>query len=162
MELIEHTKIWVNGEVFQGKIMMAMGIALLIAWIAIFRSEHTILKGTIIPGALMLVVFLGYGGMQTFFRPTHVDKVVKLHTESPEKALDQEIKKAVKDEKAYRTLKPIWAGLIVLSVILYFVFPTDYLKGLSLGLIALFFTLVMLDTVLHYRLEVYHEALKGL
>lgn len=159
MNLLEHTKVWVSGEVLQGKIMVVMGIALLIAWIAILRSEHSLLKGSIIPIALMLVVLLGYGGMQVLVRPTHVQKVSTLYAESPEKALEQEVQKANKDNKAYSTLKPIWAILIVLSLVLYFVFPTDYIKGLSIGLAALFLSLLILDTILQHRLGIYVEGM---
>jgi len=161
MDLLEHTKIWVNGEVFQGKIMMGMGIALLIGWFAIFKSEHTLLKGSLIPLALVLVVLLGYGSMQAFYRPTHLQKVSNLYAGSPEKALEQEVQKAQKDEKAYKTLKPIWAVLIGLFLVLYFVFPSPYWKGMFLGFATLFLSLLVLDTVLHYRLDIYHQALKG-
>ena len=163
MELIQHTENWVSGEVFQGKVMLAIGIACLIAWIAIFRSEHTILKGTLIPMALMLVVFLGYGGMQAIVRPKHTAKLQQLMEQNGvEEALKHETEYLKGGDKAYSTLKPIWAALIILSVVLYFVFKTDYLKGLSIGLMALFLTLVVLDTTLQYRLSKYLNAIQSL
>ena len=163
MELLEHTKLWVNGEVFQGKIMMGIGIVVLLAWIAIFRSEHTILNGTLIPMALMLVVFLGYGGMQVIVRPNHTAKLQEITTQKGvEEALKHETEYLKRGDKAYSTLKPIWAALIILSVVLYFVVKTDYLKGLSIGLMALFLTLVVLDTTLQYRLSKYLSSLQSL
>jgi len=64
MELIDYTIAWVKGEVFQGKIMLAISILLLFGGIAILKSEHEILKGTLIPLGFILLIFFGYGGFQ--------------------------------------------------------------------------------------------------
>lgn len=70
MNLLEHTTTWVNGEVLQGKIMLGLGILLLGATIAIFKSEHELLKGSLIPlGLLTLMLcssFRFLGGHRTF------------------------------------------------------------------------------------------------
>ena len=39
MELIDYTIAWVKGEVFQGKIMLAIGILLLFGGIAILKKQ---------------------------------------------------------------------------------------------------------------------------
>ena len=162
MELIDYTNNWVRGEVFQGKVMIGLGILILVAGISIFRSDHEFLRGMLIPLGLILLILIGYGGMQVVVRPNHVEKVQTLMEQSEEKAIDQEYQKAVKDNKAYSTLKPVWAVLIVVSVVLYFIFSTLYLKGLSIGIMGLFMTLLTLDSILQYRLDIYFTALKEL
>ena len=71
MELIDHTTTWAKGDIFQGRIMFAIGIAAVIAAIAILKSNHEFMRGMLIPLALLVVVCGGYGGFLAFGRPTH-------------------------------------------------------------------------------------------
>lgn len=162
MNMLDYTNAWVKGEVFQGKIMLVIGVILLIAAIAIFRSDNTLLRGTLIPLGLMLLIFFGYGGLQTFSRPAHINKVTEVYNENPDKAIEQEVVKAKKDNKLYRNLKMVWVILIALAAILYIFVSTDYFKGLSIGLVALFLTTLTVDSILHYRLKIYLEHIEKL
>jgi len=159
MNLLSNTKAWVNGEVLQGKIMVAIGILVLIAFIAVMRSQQPFLKGMLIPMGLLLVVTLGYGGFQIFGRPAHLMKVEQVYQDDPKNAQSMEYKKAVKDDKAYTTAKKVWPFLIVFSALCCYILVSPYLKGLSAGLIGLFLTTLIVDTILHHRLLVYLEYL---
>lgn len=162
MNLLDYTTTWIKGEVLQGKIMLAIGVIMLVGAIAIFRSDNTLLRGTLIPMGLILLIFFGYGGFQTFNRPTHIKKVTELFQENPAQAVEQEIAKAEKDHRNYSTLKVVWVVLIVLAAILYVFVSKDYFKGLSIGLIALFLTTLTVDSILHFRLKIYLEQLEKL
>lgn len=162
MEIIKHTTEWVNGEVLQGKIMVGIAVLLLVAWIAIFKSQHEMLRGALIPLGLMVVALGGYGSYQVVSRPNHVAKVQELAQSNPLEALQAEEAKAAKDHKAYSNLKIVWMALIVVSVILNFLWKADFSKGLGMGLIALFLTLLALDSTLHHRLQHYMSALSQL
>ncbi len=159
MELIKYTSEWVKGEIFQGKIMLIIAILFLFASIAILKSNHEILRGTLIPLGVIILLLLGYGGFQTFGRQSYMTKVTTVYKESPEKTIKQEYDKALKDGKIYKILKIVWTILIVISVIVYFVFSKDYFKGFAIGLIELFLITLIVDSMLHYRLEIY---LKGI
>ncbi|KXX66825.1 hypothetical protein [Flammeovirga sp. SJP92] len=161
MKLLEYTTIWTKGDIYQGKVMLCIGILLLIAALLILRSHHELLKGMLIPLSLALTLLLGYGGYLTFTRNTHFTNVEAVYKESPAKAIEQEFEKAQKDHDAYSKLKPIWAILMVVSLLSFFIFKTDYLKGVSLGFVALFFIALMVDTTLHYRLKPYYETLSN-
>lgn len=161
MELLDYTTEWVKGEVFQGRIMLFVGILLSISGWMIFKSEHDVLKGTLIPIALMLLVFLGYGGFVAFSRPGHLEKVKTTYAESPVKALEMEQEKALRDHAAYSRLKPIWVVLIAVAAILYFL-GGEYLKGLSIGLIGMFLSVLIVDTTLHHRLGFYKAGIEKL
>ena len=161
MDLIQHTTNWVKGEVFQGKIMLGIGIVFLIAFLMIIKNQHELLQGMLIPLALMLLIFFSYGGYQILVRPTHIDKVRKIHQENPQKAQKKEYDKAMKDHQIYSVLKKVWAVLIMLLVIAFFFVSSNYLKGLSIGFIGLFLTTLILDSILHYRLLNYLQFLKG-
>ena len=162
MELIDYTSAWVKGEVFQGKIMLTIGILLLICGIYIFKGDNDLLRGTLIPLGLILTLLLGYGGFQTFGRPGHIKKVTSMLSENPSTALAQEHEKATKDDKTYSLLKVVWIVLIIISAGFYLLVSQDYFKGLAIGFLALFLTTLIVDSVLHYRLSIYLEGLVDL
>lgn len=158
-DLITHTTQWAKGDLLQGRIMFAIGLLLLIAAIAILRSNHDFLKGTLIPLGLLLIVLVGYGGFLAFTRGGHIQKVETLAQSSPAEAVKTELEKANRDHKAYSMAKKIWPVLIILVAGLYYVLPTDFLKGLSVGFIGLFLALIFVDVLLHHRLTPYRDAL---
>ena len=162
MNLIDYTTTWVKGEILQGKIMIIIGVILLIAMIAIFKGENTILRGTLIPLCLVLLALFGYGGFQVTSRPSHIVKVSEIYDKTPDVAIEQEYSKAQKDDKTYRTLKVIWVILIAVVALLYLLFSTNYLKGLSIGLIILFLTTLIIDSTLHQRLSIYKSNIEAL
>jgi hypothetical protein len=162
MNLLDYTNTWVKGEVFQGKVMLVIGVIVLIAAIAILRSDNSLLRGTLFPLGFIILIFFGYGGFQTFSRPSHINKVTEVYNENPEKAIEQELAKAQKDDRSYRNLKIVWSILIVLASLLFIIFSKDYFKGVSTGLIALFLTTLVVDSTLHYRLKIYLEQLQKL
>ena len=128
----------------------------------IIRSEHEILRGTLIPIGLMLVLFLGYGSVLAFTRQGHLKKAEATYADQPQKALELELKKANRDNNAYTSFKPVWVILIIVSAGLYFLFSSHHLKGLSVGLIGMFLSVLVVDLCLHYRLSFYLKGLNEL
>jgi len=159
MELIQYTSEWVKGEVNQGKIMLILGVVLLIISFFIFKNTNEILRGMLIPFGLILLMFFGYGGYQIFSSPNKLTKVTESYKENAKDTIQNEYEYAQKGDKTFSLLKPIWALLIVAAVALYFIVSKDYFKGLAIGLIALFLTILIVDSILHYRLKTY---LKGI
>ncbi len=160
MEFIDYTTNWVKGEVFQGKVMLFIGALVLIAGVAILRGDNSFLRGMLIPMGLVAFALIGYGGFQVVGRPAHLDKVSKIYQESPQKAVEQEYKKAKKDDKTYKNLRVVWAILIIVSAVLYLVVSKDYHKGLSVGLVGMFLSTLLLDSTLHNRLTIYLEGIE--
>ncbi|MBC8181575.1 hypothetical protein H8E88_10675 [candidate division KSB1 bacterium] len=159
MELLKYITEWIKGEVFQGKVMIAIGVMLLIGGIMILKNGNELLSGTTIPLAFILLIFFGYGGFMAFGRPAHLDKVTVAINTNEADTIKMEAEKAQKDHRMYSILKIIWSILIVVAVGLYFIFTKDYYKGLAIGLIALFFATLVVDTVLHHRLKIYQQGI---
>lgn len=159
MELLKYTTDWIKGEVFQGMVMIAIGVMVLIGGILILKNGNELLRGTTIPLAFILLIFLGYGGFMAFGRPAHLEKVTVAINTNEAAAIKMEAEKAQKDHKLYSMLKIVWGVFIVIAVGLYFIFTKDYYKGLAIGLIALFFTTLVVDTLLHNRLKIYQHGI---
>lgn len=162
MNLIDHTTNWVNGEVAQGKIMLGLGIPVLIGAIMIFRSNHEFLRGSLIPLGLAVSVLCGYGGFQVFGRPPHIKVVAELEAENLSAAKEKELTKSLKDDRIYGMAKKLWAVLIIICALAFFLVSSEYFQGLAVGFMLLFVTMMFVDATLHHRLKVYLDALNQL
>ena len=146
MDFIEYMNNWVKSEVTQGRIMVGIGVLLLVALFFIFRGQHELLKGAMIPLGLLTVVLIGYGGYILYSRPAHAKTSIALYQESKVEAIEKEKEKHINDNKAGKTLmKFVYPGLMILSAIALFFIPSPYFKGLALGFVVLFASTFVID-----------------
>jgi len=82
MDFIEYSTQWVKSEVLQGRIMVGIGILLLFAFIATMRNGNEMMRGSLIPMALLLLVLLGYGSYILYSRPAHSKQSIELYDAS--------------------------------------------------------------------------------
>ncbi len=162
MEIITHTTQWVNGEVLQGKITIALSIIFAIALLYFFNLQQSFQKGMIIHISLYLLVLLGYGLFQVTQRPAHIETVSQGMQTNPQETIRAELEKAQKDSKTYATVKMVWVVMIVVLAILFFMIKNDFWKGLTLGSILFFAGMFIFDSFLHQRLKPYLSALESL
>jgi hypothetical protein len=162
MDLIKHTANWANGDAFQGKLMLAVGVVTLISVILIVRGENPILKGMLIPLGLIVLIGLGYGGFLSFSRPGHLVEVQKMYQNNPQQVISQELVKAERDNKNYTMIKKIWPILIAIAALLLYFLHGDYARGILIGLLMVFVFGLILDTFLHQRLQPYLNVLQEL
>ena len=116
----------------------------------------------ILPFVLLQLVLLGYGGFQMMMRPKHIEKVSIGMQNQPKETLKNEKEKAQNDDKVYAKLKPIWAVLFVVSLVLFFVLKNDFWRGMSFGFMIWFSVAFIFDTFLHQRLKIYLSSLEQL
>lgn len=157
MELLKQTETWVQGEITQGRVMIVIGILLLIAGFFIWKGNDDLLKGVLIPLGLVVLLMLGVGIGLPLARKKQLAKVEIAVNENVKMAIEQEDKRMDYDKNAYRKYFISWSVLILISLILFFVFKSDYYKGLSLGLVFLGLSLFTIDATLQHRSAAYHE-----
>src|SRR5215469_2629031 len=121
MDFIKHLHVWVIGETAQGRVMVVAGVLLLIAALLIFRSENVLLRGMMIPLALLVAMNLGYGYVLVS-RPRTSLKTEVAYRQSQTQTVERELNKATNDEKYYKSARPAWAVLTALSALLFFFF----------------------------------------
>ena len=162
MDFSKQLQIWANGDASQGRIMVIAGVILSIAAIMILRGDNPVLKGMLIPMGLVILVNLGYGGFLSYSRPQHITKTQELYAQKSSDTVAKELAKAETDNRNYTVIKPVWATVMVIALILYFVVTKDYYKGLSMGLMGLALFGFLLDTFLHANLKPYLNLLRQL
>ena len=146
MDFIEYANNWAKSEVTQGRIMIAIGILLLFAFFWIFRSQHELLKGALIPMGLLILILIGYGSYILNSRPAHASQSISLYQQSKVEAIEKEKIKHINDNKAGKTLmKYVYPGLILLGAISLFFITSAYYKGMALGFILLLASTYIMD-----------------
>lgn len=146
MEFIEYANEWAKNEVYQGKIMIAIGIVLAIAFILICRNDNEFLRGMLIPLGLLLAILLGYGSYILYSRPAHAKEIITIYKTSPEEAVKLEIAKHEKDNKAGKLLIRIYPILTVISIVLLFFASSLHYRGMALGSTLLFVSAFLIDS----------------
>lgn len=146
MDFIEYINGWVKSEVTQGRIMIGIGIVLLFILYSIFRSQNELLKGTLIPLCLLLLVLIGYGGYILNSRPAHAKESISLYEQSKEEAIEKEKTKHINDNKTGKTLlRFVYPILMLVSVLILLFVPSVYFKGMALGFVFLFVSTYIID-----------------
>ncbi len=162
MDFIQQLQLWEKGELLQGKIMIDLGILFLIGFIAIFRSQNELLRGSLIPLALLLLILIGYGGYILYSRPAHIKQSIVLYEQSEEEAIKKEIEKHTNDNKAGKTLiKYVYPILIILSALTLLFISNTYYKGMAIGFILLFSATYIIDNGFVSRSETVIEFLRS-
>ena len=134
MDFIEYTQNWAKSEVVQGRIMIGVGLVLLIGFIGILRSNHELLRGSVIPLGILIAIFIGYGGFILYSRPAHAKESIELYKKSKTDALEKEKEKHISDNKAGNILlKFVYPGIILFGLILLIIASTPHFKGMGLG-----------------------------
>lgn len=125
--------------------MIAIGIFLSVAFIAIYRSENQLLRGSLIPLGLLLAILLGYGSFILYSRPAHAKEIIQLYQKNPKEAVKQETTKHINDNKAGKLLIKVYPILMLLSVIALIFVSSPYYKGMALGFVLLFISTFVID-----------------
>ena len=162
MEFTNFTNDWAKSEVFQGKMMIGIGIFLSIVFVAILRSDNTLLKGGLIPFSLLLAILLGYGSYMLYSRPAHAQEIIRLYQKSPDKAIKQERAKHINDNKTGKVLICVYPLLMLVSIVALIFVSTPHYKGMAVGFALLFISMFVIDNGFVSRSESFLSFLKEL
>lgn len=162
MDLITHTTQWVKGEIIQGRIGFGIGILIAIAFLSFANFQQSFYKGMILPFVVLQLILLGYSSYQMVMRPKHIATIEHSLSVSSQDSINSELEKSQKEDKLFSILRPTWAVLFLISLILFFLLANIFFKGMSLGFIVFFIVAYTYDTLLHLRLKTYLLALQNL
>lgn len=160
MDFIQQLQTWAKGDVLQGKIMLGAGVVLLISLIGIFRGESEVLRGSLIPLGLALVVLIGYGSYVIFSRQGHVQEISILYEKTPIEAIGLEINKQQKDYDSCKTLMKVYPLLMLIAVLGVIFLPSMHYKGMAMGFLLLFITAFLIDSNFASRSYPFLESLR--
>ncbi|MEM6800435.1 MAG: hypothetical protein AAF696_03470, partial [Bacteroidota bacterium] len=122
-----------------------------------------LLKGTLIPLSLLVLVLIGYGGYILYSRPAHARESITLYQSAETEAIAKEKEKHINDNKSGKNLMQfVYPGLILLSVIALFFISSPYYKGMALGVILLSVSTYIIDNGFVSRSDAFIDFLDKL
>lgn len=155
-------QIWLKGELLQGKAMIIIGLVLLLAVIAIFRSHNELLQGAILPLGLLVLVLIGYGGYILQSRPAHVLKSEALYKTSPSEAITREVKKHTSDNQIGNTLLKVYPSLVIVTIVALMLLSSAFHQGMALGFTLMLLAALIIDNGFVSRSDVVIKAISKL
>ncbi|MEM1215132.1 MAG: hypothetical protein AAGJ82_05585 [Bacteroidota bacterium] len=163
MDFIVYSNTWAQREVTQGRIMIGVGIILLFVLYSIFRSQNELLKGSLLPLSLLLVILVGYGSYILYSRPAHSKKSIALYEQAKTEAIEQEKFKHINDNKAGKALmRYVYPSLIILAALALLLISTPYYRGMAVGFILLFASTYIIDNGFVSRSDAFLVFLDGI
>lgn len=156
MNFIQATQNWTQGDIIQGKWMIGIAVFIILP-ISVFliKSIQPLQKGMLIPISLLFLMNVGYGGYLLYSKQKCAEQRTTQFQINAEQTLKTEITKINAANKSYSFTKYAWAGLLIVSVVSFFIFNKEYFQGLSLGFTIMFLGMFLIDSFLHNRLELY-------
>jgi len=162
MDFVEYANSWARSEVTQGQIMIGFGVLLVVSIVGILKSEVELLRGTLLPLGLFVVLLIGYGAFILYSRPAHAKQSITLYQKSTSEAIEREIDKHVNDNKAGNMLMKIYPILAILALTGVMFIPSPYYKGMCLGFAVLFIGIYFIDNGFVTRSDAFLEFLDKL
>lgn len=156
MDFIPHLQTWTKADISQGKWMIGIAIFILLPLcILLIKTNNSLQKGMLIPLCLLFLMNVGYGSYLLISKPKYVTERTAQVQLNAEETIKNEVAKIKAEDKSYTMTKYTWAGLLILSVVCFFVFNKDYFQGLSLGFAIMFLGMLLIDIFLHHQLKLY-------
>lgn len=156
MDLIQHLQTYTKEDISQGKWMIAISILIIFPiCILLIKTSNSLQKGMLIPLGFLFLMNVGYGGYLLVSKPKHLQQTEKSFQIKSKETIENEVAKIKANDKNYTMIKYVWAGLLFVSVICFFVFNKEYFKGLSLGFAIMFMGMLLIDAFLHHSLKLY-------
>ncbi|SDF64582.1 hypothetical protein [Epilithonimonas hungarica] len=156
MDFIQYLQNWTKADINQGKWMIGIAILIILPICILFiQTSNSLQKGMLIPLCLLLLMNISYGSYLLISKSKHAEQTSKSFQLKPKETTENEVAKIKADDKSYTMTKYAWAGLLILSVICFFIFNKDYFRGLSLGFAIMFMGMLVIDVFLHHSLKLY-------
>ncbi|WP_418123755.1 hypothetical protein ACNFU2_03530 [Chryseobacterium sp. PTM-20240506] len=163
MNYIQQLHHWAKGDLLQAKIMLAWAFIFCLPLICYcFKINKIFYKGLIIPLILLVLMLFGYGSYLLITKDKEVQKLEQQYLENQKEIISKEQSRGNANSQSYVVFKTIWGSLLLVSIVIYLLASSMYIKGFSAGCIILFLTLLITDTLFHARLNVYLSLLQEL
>jgi len=159
---MEYSSAWAKSEVLQGRIMILIGFLLLAAFIGILRSEHELLRGSLIPLGIIIFMLAGYGGYILYSRPAHSKASIAIYQASPSEGIEKEKAKHIADNKIGENGLKIYPILAIIAMACLFLNLSDRQQGMAIGFALLFIAMFIMDYGFVSRSNAFLKFLEGL
>lgn len=160
--MLEYTNNWLKGEITQGWVMLIAGILFAIASYYIWKDAAALVRGMLIPVALVTLICLGYGSNLVWGRPAKVKALTTAYQQNAAATVQEETTRLEKESATYAMTTKGWVAVIVIGLLLYLFLSAAYYKGLGIGLLIFGVTALLTDIFLSQRVANYLDQLQNI
>ncbi len=164
---MQNTINWYNGEIFEGKFILAFGIFLILtASLFYFLGNTPTAKALLIPMLIIGIFFSITGANMIRSNVKQKQEVAKKHEQNPKEFLNAEIKRVDDFQYLYPMSIAISLACFLIAIALLYFTQNVNLKAIAISLILFGMAFAVIDyfskeRATIYRATIYYEQLKS-
>lgn len=162
MDIIKLATEWTKDEILASKIFMAFGILFIISCIGLWQyGKADMSKALIYPNLVVGILLLAAGLGFYFSNSTKLSNIEDDYRNNPSLFVQSEIERTEKTMSTYENVAfKVFPAIIILAALIFIFVQSFNWRAISIAVMAFFLILVIMDSLAHNRLKVYHEHLE--
>ncbi|KUJ56960.1 hypothetical protein AR686_04655 [Chryseobacterium aquaticum subsp. greenlandense] len=162
MDIMQNTINWYNGEIFEGKFILAFGIFLILtASLFYFLGNTPTAKALLIPMLIIGIFFSITGANMIRYNGKQKQEVAKKYEQSPKEFINAEIKRVDDFQYLYPMSIAISLACFLIAIALLYFTQNVNLKAIAISLMLFGMVFAVIDYFSKERATIYYEQLKS-
>lgn len=159
---MQNTINWYNGEIFEGKFILAFGIFLILtASLFYFLGNTPTAKALLIPMLIIGIFFSITGANMIRYNGKQKQEVAKKYEQNPKEFINAEIKRVDDFQYLYPMSIAISLACFLIAIALLYFTQNVNLKAIAISLILFGMAFAVIDYFSKERATIYYEQLKS-
>ncbi|WP_165590521.1 manganese efflux pump [Chryseobacterium aquaticum] len=159
---MQNTINWYNGEIFEGKFILAFGIFLILtASLFYFLGNTPTAKALLIPMLIIGIFFSITGANMIRYNGKQKQEVAKKYEQSPKEFINAEIKRVDDFQYLYPMSIAISLACFLIAIALLYFTQNVNLKAIAISLMLFGMVFAVIDYFSKERATIYYEQLKS-
>ncbi|WP_165796739.1 MULTISPECIES: manganese efflux pump [unclassified Chryseobacterium] len=159
---MQNTINWYNGEIFEGKFILAFGLFLILtASLFYFLGNTPTAKALLIPMLVIGIFFSITGANMICSNGKQKQEVAKKYEQSPKEFINAEIKRVDDFQYLYPMSIAISLACFLIAIALLYFTQNVNLKAIAISLILFGMAFAVIDYFSKERATIYYEQLKS-
>lgn len=156
LDFIQHTIAWCKGEVFEGRMILLFGLAMLAVGVALWLNGTTPhAKALVIPALVVSLLSIPTGFNLSRKNARNIEVYQQAYAQNPDQFVQQEKQRTDSFIQWYPYTRWGMGAVTVVGLALLLSSPTG--KAIGLGLILLAFAVLVIDYFSEERAGTYHQ-----
>ena len=157
-DFIQHTIAWGKGEVFEGRMILLFGLAMLAVGVAFWLSGPTPhAKALVIPALVVSLLSIPTGLNLSWKNARNLELYQQAYAQNPDQFVQQEKQRTDNFIQWYPYTRWGMGAVTVVGLALLLVLASPTGKAIGLGLVLLAFAVLVIDYFSEERAAIYHQ-----
>ena len=162
MDIMQNTINWYNGEIFEGKFILAFGLFLILtASLFYFLGNTPAAKALLIPMLVIGIFFSITGANMIRSNGKQKQEAAKKYEQNPKEFINVEIKRVDDFQYLYPMSIAISLACFLIAIALLYFTQNVHLKAIAISLLLLGMAFAVIDYFSKERATIYYEQLKS-